>query len=75
MSSKSYYVRKFSSTGKRAILIVYVADIIITGNDSELKRLLALEFEIKDMGPSNIFLGWKSLDQKMGLSYLKESIF
>ena len=40
--------------GKITILIVYVDDIIFTGNDLEegerLKRKLAKEFEIKDLG-------------------------
>ena len=42
---------KHSSEGKKAILIVYVDDIIMTGDDSQelerLKKLLANEFELK----------------------------
>ena len=42
---------KHSTMGKIAILIVYVDDIILTGNDAEelkaLKKFLAREFEIK----------------------------
>lgn len=45
---------KRKSGGKMAILIVYVDDIILTGDDSEeilnLKKLLATKFEIKDLG-------------------------
>ena len=45
---------KHSSAGKIAILIVYVDDIILTGDDSaeleRLKMVLACEFEIKDLG-------------------------
>ncbi|CAN1822216.1 Retrovirus-related Pol polyprotein from transposon TNT 1-94, partial [Linum perenne] len=41
-------------SGKLTILIVYVDDIIITGNDHDeivqLKKRLATEFEIKDLG-------------------------
>ena len=47
--------------GKIAILIVYVDDIILTGSDSielgELKKRLADEFEIKDLGNLKYFLG------------------
>lgn len=52
---------KHSKEGKIAILIVYVDDIILTGDDSpELKRLkerLAEEFKIKDLGALKYFLG------------------
>lgn len=43
---------KYSNDGKIAILIVYVDDIIFTGDNvtemDQLKKSLALEFEIKD---------------------------
>lgn len=52
---------KSSSKGRIAILIVYVDKIILTRDDSEevikLKRLLATEFEIKDLGALRYFLG------------------
>ncbi|KAH9684421.1 reverse transcriptase Ty1/copia-type domain-containing protein [Citrus sinensis] len=52
---------KRSKEGKLAILIVYVNDIILTGDDKEelegLKEKLAGEFEIKDLGPLRYFLG------------------
>ena len=42
-------------------LIVYVDDIVLTGNDpaemEKLKRRLAKEFEIKDLGKLKYFLG------------------
>ena len=45
----------------RIILIVYVDDIILTGdNEAEmekLKRVLATEFEVKDLGRMRYFLG------------------
>ena len=47
--------------GKLSILIVYVDNIILTGDDKqELERLkakLACEFKIKDLGPLRYFLG------------------
>lgn len=46
---------KHSMDGKITILIVYVDDIILIGNDEakigQLKTLLAKEFEIKELGP------------------------
>lgn len=51
---------------KIVILIVYVDDIIITGDCIEEmekeKALFAQEFEIKDLGMLRYFLGWKYLD-------------
>ena len=52
---------KISSVGKIALLIVYVNDIILTKNDlinmDRLKRSLAIEFKIKDLGSLKYFLG------------------
>lgn len=62
---------KFSPRGRIAILIVYVDDIILTGDDSEeiikLKRLLASEFEIKDLGTLRYFLGMEVARSKAGI--------
>ena len=58
--------------GKITILIVYVDDIILTGDDSEeierLKRNLALEFEMKDLGKLRYFLGMEVARNKTGIS-------
>lgn len=58
--------------GKIVILIVYVDDIILTGDYYEklvrLKRKLAEEFKIKDLGALKYFLG-------MGFARSKEGIF
>lgn len=51
---------KVSHGVKRTVLIVYVDDIIITGDDllemNNLKKSLASEFETKDLGSLNYFL-------------------
>lgn len=48
-------------SGKIVILIVYVDDIVITGNDDDgiafLKKMLARSFEVKDLGFLHYFLG------------------
>ena len=48
-------------SGKIVILIVYVDDIVITGNDDDgiafLKKMLAKSFEVKDLGFLHYFLG------------------
>ncbi|RVW27193.1 Retrovirus-related Pol polyprotein from transposon RE1 [Vitis vinifera] len=63
---------KHSNEGKVVILIVYVDDIVLTEDDcnelEKLKRKLAEEFEIKDLGTLKYFLG-------MGFSRSKEGIF
>ncbi|KAH1055755.1 hypothetical protein J1N35_033820, partial [Gossypium stocksii] len=52
---------KVTSTNKKAILIVYVDDIILIGDDEEeisnLKKLLNMELETKDLGKLRYFLG------------------
>ena len=62
---------KHSSEGKKAILIVYVDDIIMTRDDSEelerLKKLLENEFEIKDLGELKYFLGMEFARSKRGI--------
>jgi hypothetical protein len=59
------------SNGKIAILIVYVDDIIMTGDDVNeivsLKALLAQEFEIKDLGSMKYFLGMEVARSDKGI--------
>jgi hypothetical protein len=47
--------------GKIMLLVVYVDDIVITGNDEEemlcLKKILSRSFEVKDLGNLHYFLG------------------
>ena len=55
---------KHSQKGSLIALLVYVDDIIITGNDIEeqqqLKKDLACKFDIKDLGKLKYFLGDRS---------------
>ncbi|KAL6974688.1 Beta-galactosidase 8 [Sarracenia purpurea var. burkii] len=59
------------SNGKIAILIVYVDDIIMTGDDVDeiqtLKALLAKEFEIKELGAMQYFLGMEVARSEKGI--------
>ncbi|TYK26078.1 Retrovirus-related Pol polyprotein from transposon TNT 1-94 [Cucumis melo var. makuwa] len=63
---------KASKTGKIAILIVYVDDIVLTGDDqteiSQLKQRMGDEFEIKDLGNLKYFLGIEVARSKEGNS-------
>lgn len=63
---------KSSTEGKKAILIVYVDDIILTGEHREeiknLKDFLAQEFEIKDLGQHSYFLSMEVACSKSGIS-------
>ena len=62
---------KDNKDGKIAILIVYVDDIVLIGSDKEelerLKRRLAMEFEIKDLGALKYFLGMEFGGSKEGI--------
>ncbi|CAL5321498.1 unnamed protein product [Camellia sinensis] len=57
--------------GKTTTLIVYVDDIVFTGDDVEevprLKEYLANEFEIKDLGSLKYFLGIEVALSKVGI--------
>ena len=50
-----------STTGGVTAFLVYVNDIIVTGNDEtekhEVKQILAKEYEIKELGKLKYFLG------------------
>ena len=62
---------KFSKEGKTTILIVHVNDIILTGDDvyeiDHLKKELAKEFEMKDLGLLRYFLGMEVVHSKVGI--------
>ncbi|RVW90875.1 Retrovirus-related Pol polyprotein from transposon RE1 [Vitis vinifera] len=57
--------------GKITALIVYVDDMVVTGNDPEerkaLQNYLSREFEMKDLGPLKYFLGIEVSRSKDGL--------
>ncbi|KAK2965726.1 hypothetical protein RJ640_025452 [Escallonia rubra] len=59
------------SKGGVTALIVYVDDIIVTRNDSDekeaLRKYLAKEFEIKDLGKLKYFLGIEVARSKEGI--------
>ncbi|KAK3014800.1 hypothetical protein RJ639_009131 [Escallonia herrerae] len=59
------------SKGGVSALIVYVDDIIVTGNDSDekeaLRKYLAKEFEIKNLGKLKYFLGIEVARSKEGI--------
>ena len=63
---------KHTSGGKTTVLIVYVDDIILTGDDEEeiqkLKKFLATEFEIKDLGSLKYFLGMEIARSRKGIA-------
>ncbi|KAL5779663.1 hypothetical protein ACOSQ2_010400 [Xanthoceras sorbifolium] len=63
---------KRSPTGRISILIVYVDDIVLTGNYMKemvtLKGLLAKEFEIKDLGNLKYFLGMEVARSQVGIA-------
>ncbi|WVZ06906.1 hypothetical protein V8G54_020252 [Vigna mungo] len=59
-----------SSLGKCVYLIVYVDDIVITGNDvgiSQLKEYLCRHYQTKDLGSLKYFLGIEVAQSKDGV--------
>ncbi|KAL5743969.1 hypothetical protein ACOSP7_026835 [Xanthoceras sorbifolium] len=69
---------KHSSVGKVAVLIVYVDDIVLTGDyEEEIPRIeivLAKEFEIKDLGNLKYFLGMEIARSKKGIFCLTKEV-
>ncbi|XP_059654844.1 uncharacterized mitochondrial protein AtMg00810-like [Cornus florida] len=58
--------------GRCIVLLVYVDDIIITGNDipriAQVKLQLTKAFDVKDLGQLRYFLGIKVARSKQGIS-------
>ena len=56
------FVKK-NKSGQQAILIVYVDDVVITGDDEmeieNLKKRLQIEFMVNDLGELRYFLEWR----------------
>ena len=67
---------KHSNEGKIVVLIVYVDDIIVTGDDhleiKRLKMLLTQDFEIKDLGALKYFLGMEFSNRERNICFSKE---
>ncbi|KAA0037323.1 Beta-galactosidase [Cucumis melo var. makuwa] len=63
---------KVSKTGKIAVLIIYVDDIVLSRDDqaeiSQLKQRMRNEFEIKDLENLKYFLGMEVARSKEGIS-------
>ncbi|RVW95017.1 Retrovirus-related Pol polyprotein from transposon TNT 1-94 [Vitis vinifera] len=70
-SDHTLFVKHFPER-KLAIIIIYVDDIILTGDHEEkidlLKKLLTKEFEIKDLGNLKYFLGMEIARSKKGIA-------
>ena len=62
---------KKSQDEKILVLLVYVGDILLTRDDTTkgdiMKKVLAKEFEIKDLGPMKYFLGMEVARSKKGI--------
>ena len=70
---------KSTDEGKIIVLIVYVDDMILIGNNhveiEALKKILAKEFEVKDLGALRCFLGTEIAKKKMESLFLKKIHF
>ncbi|GJU97860.1 ribonuclease H-like domain-containing protein, partial [Tanacetum coccineum] len=70
-SKSDYSLFTKSESGKFMVLLVYVDDIIITGNNvdeiEKFKKYLNSKFMIKDLGKLKYFLGIEVIDTDRGL--------
>lgn len=61
----------FNSTSKFVDVLVYVDDILVTGNDQHLltsvKAFLGQQFKVKDLGPLQYFLGIEAARSSKGI--------
>ena len=65
-------LRKSPRLGRSPVLIVYVDDIVLSGDDAveiiQLKKKMGNEFEIKDLENLKYFLGIEVAGSKDGIS-------
>ena len=70
---------KQSNNGRMTILIVYVDDIILIGDNirevERLKKVLTTEFEVKDLCQIGYFLGMEVARSRRKLVFPKESMY
>lgn len=71
INSKNDYSLFYKKMGTSMVFVVYVDDILLTGNDttemSHLKAFLDSEFKIKDLGSINFFLAIEVLKGEKGV--------
>ena len=69
---------KSTDEGKIIVLLVYVDGMILIGNDhveiEALRKILAKEFEVKDLGVLRYFLGMEIARNKNGISVSKKKV-
>ena len=65
--------------GKITALIIYIDDVVVTGDDHEeissLKQYLAHEFEMKQLGDVKYFLGIEAARSKHGIFLIPTKIY
>ncbi|KAE8672369.1 hypothetical protein F3Y22_tig00111843pilonHSYRG00119 [Hibiscus syriacus] len=71
MSKFDYSLFTMRKGNKIVVLLIYVDDLLITGNDSclinDLKNLLNKRFKMKDLGELKYFLGFEIMRSKEGI--------
>lgn len=77
-SISDYSLFTYTCGQTSVFVLVYVDDIIITGNNddaiSDIKKFLAQSFSIKDLGNLRYFLGIEVSLKKRNFFYVNESI-
>ena len=69
-----------ASEGEMFVIGVYVDDIVLAGKSdkrmAEVKKALAMQFEVKDMGELHYFLGMKTVqDHKKGQIWISQPAY
>jgi len=76
-SNHTLFFKRFPGN-KITILIVYVDDIIVTGNHEDeiarLKEVLNHEFEVKDLGSLRYFLGMEAARSRQVISISQRNV-